>query len=386
MTFIEVERAGFLNKGAELMLLATLTALRERCPSAQFVTAALEEDYPQRSALGLWQRPELWRGGLDLAESLKHVPRRLRRRFGLVTRGEVRLALDASGMAYAEQWGSEPTRHLARRAQAWANHGTPFFLLPQAFGPFKGAPMQDAFRRAAETIEHIAARDDISLAHVQACLGPGRPVSKIPDITLGMVPKAQPKRAEAETRRVFIIPNARMIDRQSERQGQAYKSFMLQAMRLAAGAQVETQLFIHEGSADIRLGEALMAEAGVQFPIQIPKHAIDAKQRLSTSDLILGSRYHALLAGLSAGVHTLGLGWSHKYQGLFADFQCTDWLLPYAAHPSAALEQFAEALITPLDWARQKALQEVGDHMRAALCVYWDRVFDRVRGQPGTLS
>jgi colanic acid/amylovoran biosynthesis protein len=33
-----------------------------------------------------------------------------------------------------------------------------------------------------------------------------------------------------------------------------------------------------------------------------------------------GSRYHALVGAMSSGVPAVGIGWSHKYEALFADF------------------------------------------------------------------
>jgi colanic acid/amylovoran biosynthesis protein len=373
MSFVEIERAGFLNKGAELMLRSVQRALQPRLPDCAFVSAALEDDFPQRSAHGLWQRAELWRGGWDFAAPVSLLPKHLRRRLGLVTRSEVALALDCSGMAYSGQWGAWPTKQLARRAEAWARKKTPFLLLPQAFGPFDEPSFKRFLSRAARHIQHFAVRDDWSLAFLRDCLGEDANIEKIPDITIGLEVAPKPTTA-ADWPTVLVVPNARMIDRQLPAQASAYFDFMVNALKLASASGADTRFLIHEGPQDEALAIRLAKEAQVAFPNLVPANAVEAKAQLSSADLILGSRFHALLGGLAGGVQTLGLGWSHKYTGLFKDFGCEEWLLPYDTHPSAALEQFAHALETPLPAEKREDLGKVREQMQRDLERYWDFV------------
>jgi colanic acid/amylovoran biosynthesis protein len=44
------------------------------------------------------------------------------------------------------------------------------------------------------------------------------------------------------------------------------------------------------------------------------------RRRLAESSVVVSSRYHALVGAMAHGVPALGIGWTHKYQGLFNDF------------------------------------------------------------------
>ena len=53
---IEIRKVGFINKGAELMLLAILDKLKKRYPNAKFVMYPGKDDYVNRAKLGLYQK------------------------------------------------------------------------------------------------------------------------------------------------------------------------------------------------------------------------------------------------------------------------------------------------------------------------------------------
>ena len=51
------------------------------------------------------------------------------------------------------------------------------------------------------------------------------------------------------------------------------------------------------------------------------------KKIIGGSLLLVGSRYHSIVAALSQCVPCVGLGWSHKYDTLFQDFGCESLLV-----------------------------------------------------------
>ena len=48
--------------------------------------------------------------------------------------------------------------------------------------------------------------------------------------------------------------------------------------------------------------------------------AEDLKAMIGACDLMLGSRFHALIAALSSGVPSVAIGWAHKYPELLGEF------------------------------------------------------------------
>jgi hypothetical protein len=49
------------------------------------------------------------------------------------------------------------------------------------------------------------------------------------------------------------------------------------------------------------------------------------KKIISGSQFLVGSRFHALAGALSSAVPAIALGWSHKYQEIFSDFNVSDF-------------------------------------------------------------
>lgn len=107
---IEVRKAGFINKGAELMLLATIQEARRRMPDVRIAVApTVEHPFTERARLGIWHKAELRRKGVDLGRLVDRVPAKLRHRYGFVAADEIDVVFDAAGFAYSDQWGPDPS-------------------------------------------------------------------------------------------------------------------------------------------------------------------------------------------------------------------------------------------------------------------------------------
>ena len=101
---IEIRKAGFQNKGAELMLLAIVARLRATYPDTALCVVPSGPDGPQPftklTALGLFPKASLVRAGIEWGNAAGLIPARLRRRYGLILDREVDVVLDAAGFAY----------------------------------------------------------------------------------------------------------------------------------------------------------------------------------------------------------------------------------------------------------------------------------------------
>src|SRR3989338_7618870 len=138
---LEIRGAGFVNKGAELMVLSILQEVHRRNIEAKIVMEP-NRHYEKRARLGLYQK--LWKQyhGIQWGYVGPLIPRVIREQYGLILDTEVDVILYASGFAYGDQWGLSNTKTLARSIQRWKRHGKKIILLPQAFGPFSDSKMR----------------------------------------------------------------------------------------------------------------------------------------------------------------------------------------------------------------------------------------------------
>ena len=120
---IEIRKAGFQNKGAELMLRAIVARLRATYPDTALCVVPSGPDGPQPftklTSLGLCPKASLVRAGIEWGNVAGLIPARLRRRYGLILDREVDVVLDAAGFAYSDQWGVGPSLELARATKRW---------------------------------------------------------------------------------------------------------------------------------------------------------------------------------------------------------------------------------------------------------------------------
>src|SRR5690606_35427582 len=136
---VEIRKAGFINKGAELMLYAVMQKVRQRYPEAIFVVAPshsqASQPYHKYAPLGFYPKAFLWKKGIQFGRLATLLPAKVREMFGVILDKEVDVVLDAAGFSYSDQWGVKNCHELASSSAYWRKNGTKIILLPQAFGP-----------------------------------------------------------------------------------------------------------------------------------------------------------------------------------------------------------------------------------------------------------
>ena len=379
---IELRRAGFINKGAELMLRAVLAQLRGRYPEALITVAptshAGSQPWPRLVAEGIYPKAELTRGPLFLGDAAGMLPKKLREMYGLVLDREVHAVLDAGGFSYSDQWGPGPAQALARSARRWARQGSEVILLPQAFGPFE----QPSLRRAmGEALGHLSlafARDKASLEHLRAVASGAREkIHQAPDFTNILPPKApEAQKAQVLAGAVALVPNARMLDKTGAHGAQAYEALMAQVLSALKARGERAVVLLHEGAEDRALGARLASQAEVPLLEEADPQVL--KGLLALPKAVVGSRFHALVSALSQGVPSLGTGWSHKYEALFQDYGAADCLLPLEC-PAEGLENALDAVLNPEhNEALRSQLSARSAALKAQSRGLWDQVFQRL--------
>ena len=344
---IEIRKCGFKNKGAQLMLLAIVARLRRTWPQATLIMVprprAGVAPFADVASLGLGFKASLRRLGVEFGELAALVPERLRRRYGLYLDREVDVVLDAAGFAYSDQWGVEPALDLARSTRRWRRRGTKVILMPQAFGPFVEPAGREAMRRAVADCDLVMPRDTTSRRHLTEAAGESDKIRLYPDFT-NLIEGVVPDWFDADSHRVAIVPNCRMVDRTGAETGAEYHSFMVRCATHFVQRGERPYLLVHEGKRDESIAQGIATAAG-GIPVVKETDPLIIKGIIGASRGVLASRYHALVSALSQGVPAVGTSWSHKYAELFADYGISDGVMPIGADtdlPTTMLDKMLE--------------------------------------------
>lgn len=323
---IEIRKAGFVNKGAELMLYAVLDKMKSSYPDAKFcMVPSIGAPYNKRIELGLYQKVSLWKKGIDFGAIAKFIPKKIRERYGLILDNEVDIVIDAAGFSYSDQWGIRSLHELAYSAKKWKKHGAKVILVPQAFGPFDKRFNQFNIKKAVHNIDLLFAREKISYDYLIEAVGKRDNIMIAPDFT-NLLEGVVPESFDSKENRFCVVPNYRMVDKTTQKQSEVYLPFMINCVQYLKAQNQKPFILVHEGANDLMLAKKISdAVGGVNIVTE--DHPLKIKGILGLCEGTIGSRFHGLVSALSQGVPALATGWSHKYKMLFEDYGFEDGLL-----------------------------------------------------------
>lgn len=340
---IEIKGVQFVNKGAELMLVAVLQQIRQLYPEADIALLPSQNaPYAKRAKLAALQIMPLQFYQVNLNSLVRLVPKVLRRKlknwFGIIFQEDVDLVLDASGFAYGDRWGRFGVKFLAANAKLIQSRGGRYILLPQAFGPFSLTVDRKRMAIALSYCTLAYARDADSLAYLHACAAGNTAVRLGHDFTNLVSPPAD-FLPDVASPYALLIPNYQMLYGKGVDAATQYQALLLNYVRLCLAQQLHVVVLNHEGSQDAAICRAIKQEFAQDSRVHLrePEDALLVKAWIGHAELVFSSRFHGCVSALSQGIYCIGTAWSHKYHHLFADYQMTDWLVELDV-PSAQLE------------------------------------------------
>ena len=327
---IEIRKAGFVNKGAQLMQHAIHERLKCSYPEAVFTMAPSpanrSQSFRKLVDAGFYPKAWLYWGGIQWGGLAGLLPRKLREMYGLILDRDVNVVIDAAGFSYSDHWGTSGTRELANSARRWASQGTKVILMPQAFGPFRGRRIRKFIAQAVEHADLVMVRDRESYRFLTSVVGE-RPNVRLRGDFTNLVAGVVPAEFNPEEHRVCLVPNHRMIDSAKKSESDLYLPFMHKCARYLVERRARPFIVVHGGKEDQWLAESISAAAG-GLPILALEDPVEIKGILGASHASIGSRFHGLVSALSEGVPSLATGWSHKYEELFRDYDFAEGVLP----------------------------------------------------------
>jgi len=343
---IEIRKAGFVNKGAELMLYAVLEKIKKEFPDAKLVMeTSRDAPYEKRALLGFYQKPRLSILGYELGVFFKLVPNVVKNMLGVIDNKDIDIVVDAAGFSYSDQWGVRSSQELATSCRRWKKNGTIVILLPQAFGPFKGPKIQKYIKTAIDNTDLVFARERVSYTHLVGVVGERSNLQIAPDFT-NLIEGVLPKYFDTVNNRFCLVPNYRMIDKTSKAQSEAYLPFMIKCAKYLVEKGQKPFVLVHEGANDQMLAVEMNKALDGCLPIVKETNPLEIKGILGACEGTIGSRFHGLVSALSQGVPALGTGWSHKYQMLFDDYGFSEGLLDVCCSEQA-LHRKLDMVIEP---------------------------------------
>jgi len=322
--YIEIRGAGFVNKGAELMLRAVVEHYAGRA-DVRFVVGADVGNYEDRARYGLYTRLICSRHGLRSRLAPLVLHRGIRHRYGIVAPADIAAVLDVSGYAYGDPWGMGPARDAVREFAAARRRGARIVLLPQALGPFSSPRLCRLFARLKELADAVYARDGVSYRHAVGCGGRSDHVGWAPDIT-HLVPGRLPSTGGLAPRTAVLVPSSMILQGDPARAGQYLQLTRRVCHRLKEDG-LSPVLLLHERKRDRELVGRVYEAMGCSLPVRYEADPVHLKGILGSAAVVFASRYHALVSALSQGVPAIAVGWAHKYDELFADYEIPDFCL-----------------------------------------------------------
>ena len=217
----------------------------------------------------------------------------------------------------------------------------------------------------------IFARDATSRQHVLSLGFEEEEVEAVPDIThlLAGVPPADP---EAWASRVCVVPNARMLDKTSRDVSAGYIGFVVRCIGQVRKAGLEPVIVLHESN-----DGALVQE--IQSRLDTDVRVFDEDARITKGFLgacyaNIGSRYHSLVSSLSQATPSVGTSWSHKYNAMFDEYGCAEWLISPDEDGPAVEEKLGRFLAPQHRAALHEQLTTAAERQKSKVERMWQRV------------
>lgn len=324
--------------------------------------------YNDRAKLGLQQHMLQGRRNRLFGAVGYPVIKRYRKKYGITVDEDLAAVFNFMGYRYFDV-GARETRIDGEIAVRQAQQGVPTILLPQAYGPFGSERIRTDAKKFFDTCALVYARDERSADEVES-LGSKRP-PVVPDVTIASLQGKSPRKDLKD--RVCVVPNVWMVERVEKSVSDAYVNFISNAVKTSEKLGCSSFILCHAAFQDYELAKKIKEAVGFDIEIVSECSPEDAKAIIGECRLVIGSRYHALVAALSQNVPVIATSWAHKYEGLLSYYNKPEWLI--SPTDLGQMQDILEFVLKGGSLTEVKAhLAEVNKKAIIALNQMWDEV------------
>ncbi|NCG26568.1 MAG: hypothetical protein GWP42_03380 [Verrucomicrobiales bacterium] len=298
------------NKGAELMLHTVRQELDNRLEDVSF---AIQSNEPFLSESRFKKLQKCAPSSNPILDKIFRINPQDQ---GTVTDSQITHYVDISGFAYGDPWGVKKARkRLGRKVKKLNREGKPYYLLPQAFGPFTDPELQREMKLIGSNASLLCARDSVSLAYLK---GLGLENAELfPDITFALDTNDRTTPDIKHSPYGCLIVNNKLVSSSTMQKNDLLDLFTASGKFMQKHG-VSPQVLLHEPKEDKDLADELTQ--ALDCPIIELEDARDIKNCIKHSYVTVTARFHGLVSALSTGTPAMAVGWSHKYKELLTDF------------------------------------------------------------------
>ena len=370
-----IDEIGFVNKGAELMLYSIVDQLQRRMPDALIV---LQEKV-------FYQNPSYCISNhiVPLQNDTKKL-KRLVKLFAYrnllnepwyVTPDQIDVVLDAGGFRFGDQWKYSDSQILQKKHyySSFSKKERKIIFLPQAFGPFIEEFSCRMMRCVYEFADVMYAREKVSYEYLKELFPGDKKIKQSPDFTC-LCNGARKKTVVLPENYVLIVPNSRMITHSEQRVSTYYLSFLKEITSFLMEKGENVVWLNHEGEDDEKLMNEINRESSHKIILLSNLDALEVKRIIGSSKLLISSRFHGVVSGLTQGVPTLCTSWSHKYFELLKEHSCEGNILN-VNDVQQSMTIIQQALENPEEYvSKDGCLNRIKEQSE----IMWDEVFDLI--------
>lgn len=252
------------------------------------------------------------------------LPQLVLRKMGYIDSRHLVALLDCSGYAYGDKWSPKRMIERAEYYKKLRKKGIKLILMPQALGPFEDAEVRKHAKKLLELFDFVFPREAVSANYaLELGINPAK-VEICPDIT-HLLEGIPPSNSEVWSKRVAIVPNARMQDKTDAAIANQYMEFLVTCVQSVRANDLEPVIILHEAN-DEKLVNNLLNQLDNDITV-FNDNGIISKGYLGSCYANIGFRYHSLVSSLSQATPSLASSWAHKYEELFEAYDCKEYLI-----------------------------------------------------------